>query len=57
MVHGVVGLQHSAMAIYNAFCEQVPAIVLAGNVGQGSQRRPGVEWAHSAHDQAIIVRD
>jgi acetolactate synthase I/II/III large subunit len=57
MVHGVVGLQHSAMAIYNAFCDQVPAIVLAGNVGQGTQRRPGVEWAHSAHDQAIIVRD
>ena len=57
MVHGVVGLQHSAMAIYNAFCDQVPAVVLAGNVGQGTQRRPGVEWAHSAHDQAIIVRD
>jgi thiamine pyrophosphate-dependent acetolactate synthase large subunit-like protein len=57
MVHGVVGLQHSSMAIYNAFCDQVPAIVLAGNVGQGTQRRPGVEWAHSAHDQAIIVRD
>jgi acetolactate synthase-1/2/3 large subunit len=57
MVHGVVGLQHSSMAIYNCFCDQVPAIVLAGNVGQGTQRRPGVEWAHSAHDQAIIVRD
>ncbi|HEX3485516.1 MAG TPA: thiamine pyrophosphate-dependent enzyme [Micropepsaceae bacterium] len=57
MVHGVVGLQHSSMAIYNAFCDQVPAIVLAGNVGQGTARRPGVEWAHSAHDQAIMVRD
>jgi acetolactate synthase I/II/III large subunit len=57
MVHGVVGLQHAAMAIYNCFCDQAPAVVLAGNVGQGTQRRPGVEWAHSAHDQAIIVRD
>jgi thiamine pyrophosphate-dependent acetolactate synthase large subunit-like protein len=57
MVHGVVGLQHSSMAIYNAFCDQVPSIVMAGNVGNGTQRRPGVEWAHSAHDQGIIVRD
>src|SRR5215469_10476549 len=57
MVHGVVGLQHSSMAIYNCFCDQAPAIVMAGNVGNGTQRRPGVEWAHSAHDQGIIVRD
>ena len=57
MVHGVVGLQHSSMAIYNCFCDQAPALVMAGNVGQGTQRRPGVEWAHSAHDQAIMVRD
>jgi acetolactate synthase I/II/III large subunit len=57
MVHGVVGLQHSSMAIYNAFCDQVPSVVMAGNVGNGTQRRPGVEWAHSAHDQGIIVRD
>ena len=57
MVHGVVGTQHASMAIYNAFCDQVPIVVMAGNVGDGTQRRPGVEWAHSAHDQAIIVRD
>ena len=57
MVHGVVGLQHSSMAIYNAFCDQAPVVVMAGNVGPGTARRPGVEWAHSAHDQAIIVRD
>ena len=57
MVHGVVGLQHSSMAIYNCFSDQVPALVMAGNVGNGTQRRPGVEWAHSAHDQGIIVRD
>lgn len=57
MVHGVVGTQHASMAIYNAFCDQTPVVVLAGNVGPGTARRPGVEWAHSAHDQAIIVRD
>ena len=46
-----------SMAIYNAYCDQTPVVVLAGNVGQGTMRRPGVEWAHSAHDQATIVRD
>src|SRR6185295_3964277 len=45
------------MAIYNCFCDQAPAVIMAGNVGAGTARRPGVEWAHSAHDQAIIVRD
>jgi thiamine pyrophosphate-dependent acetolactate synthase large subunit-like protein len=59
MVHGVVGLQHASMAIYNCFADQSPAIVLAGNVGEGTKRRPGtgVEWPHSAHDQGIMVRD
>ncbi len=57
MVHGVVGTQHAAMAMYNAYCDQTPVMVLAGNVGMGTERRPGVEWAHSAHDQATIVRD
>jgi acetolactate synthase I/II/III large subunit len=59
LVHGVVGLQHAAMAIYNCFADQAPAVILAGNVGAGTERRPGsgVEWWHSAHDQGIIVRD
>lgn len=59
LVHGVVGLQHAAMAIYNCYADQVPALVMAGNVGSGQERRPGsgVEWHHSAHDQAIMVRD
>jgi thiamine pyrophosphate-dependent acetolactate synthase large subunit-like protein len=57
LVHGVVGTQHAAMAIYNAYCDQTPIMVLAGNVGPGNKRRPGVEWAHSAHDQATMVRD
>src|SRR5712691_7105309 len=27
MVHGTVGTQHAAMAIYNAYCDRAPAIV------------------------------
>ena len=56
LVHGVVGTQHASMAIYNAYCDKAPMLIMAGNVGHGTERRPGVEWAHSAHDQATIVR-
>jgi len=57
LVHGTVGLQHAAMAIYNAYCDRVPLIVLAGNTLDATMRRPGVEWAHSVQDAAAMVRD
>jgi acetolactate synthase I/II/III large subunit len=57
LVHGTVGLQHAAMAIYNAYCDRVPIIVMAGNTLDATTRRPGVEWAHSVQDAAAMVRD
>jgi acetolactate synthase-1/2/3 large subunit len=57
MVHGTVGMQHSAMAIYNAYCDRVPIIVFTGNTGAVEERRPGVEWFHSVQDGAATVRD
>src|SRR5262245_52631567 len=30
LCHGTVGLQHAAMAIYNAYCDRVPVYILAG---------------------------
>ncbi len=57
MVHGVVGLQHASMAIYNAFADQTPIFVIAGNMDVAENRRPGPEWDHSAHDQGLMVRD
>ena len=55
--HGVVGLQHATMAMYNAWCDRVPVIVLGGNIVEGNKRAPGAEWVHSAIDPAAIVRD
>ena len=55
--HGTVGMQHAAMAIYNAFCDRVPIYVLAGNTLDATLRRPGVEWEHSVQDAAAMVRD
>jgi thiamine pyrophosphate-dependent acetolactate synthase large subunit-like protein len=57
LLHGTVGLQHAAMAIYNAYADRVPIYMIAGNHMDASIRRPGVEWYHSAQDLALLVRD
>ena len=57
LCHGTVGLQHAAMAIYNAYCDRVPVYVMAGNSLDATLRRPGVEWSHSVQDAAAMVRD
>ena len=57
LAHGTVGLQHASMAIYNAFCDRAPVYVILGNTIDATQRRPGVEWAHSVQDAAAMVRD
>src|SRR5215831_1336799 len=57
LAHGTVGLQHAAMAIYNAYCDRVPVYIIAGNSIDATQRRPGVEWDHSVQDAAALVRD
>ena len=57
VVHGTVGLHHATMAIYNAWCDRVPMLVITGNAGASDDRRPGVEWMHSMQDNGAIVRD
>jgi acetolactate synthase-1/2/3 large subunit len=57
MAHGTVGLQHAAMAVYNAYCDRVPVYIIVGNTLDATERRPGVEWAHSVQDAASLVRD
>ena len=55
--HGTVGLQHGAMAIYNAWCDRVPIVMFAGNGIDANKRRPGTEWSHSVQDAGALVRD
>ena len=57
MAHSTVGLQHAAMAIYNAYAGRVPVFIILGNTIDAAARRPGVEWYHSAQDAAAMVRD
>ena len=56
-LHGTVGLQHAAMAVYNAWVDRVPVIMFGGNGIQADKRRPGTEWNHSVQDAAAMVRD
>ncbi|MGP0073452.1 MAG: thiamine pyrophosphate-binding protein [Bryobacteraceae bacterium] len=55
--HGTVGIQHAAMAIYNAYCDQAPVFIIAGNISDAAERRGRVEWLHAAQDVAATVRD
>ncbi|HEY4911391.1 MAG TPA: thiamine pyrophosphate-binding protein, partial [Methylomirabilota bacterium] len=58
VVHDIVGLQHASMAIFNAFCDHVPILVL-GATGpmDTTRRRPWIDWIHTALVQGTQVRD
>ena len=55
--HGTVGIQHAAMAIYNAYCDRVPVYIIAGNILDATKRISAAEWVHSVQDAAAMVRD
>src|SRR5499426_1766520 len=57
LCHGTVGLQHASMAVYNAWCDRVPVIVVGGNDLDAAHRPPGVPTIHSAQDINALVRD
>ncbi len=57
LVHGTVGLQHASMAVFNAWCDRVPVIVVGGNDLDAAHRPPGVPTIHSAQDINALVRD
>lgn len=55
--HGVVGLQHATMGIYNTWCDRVPSLVFGGNIMEADKRAPGAEWLHSGVDIGQLVRE
>jgi thiamine pyrophosphate-dependent acetolactate synthase large subunit-like protein len=56
-VHSNVGLMHASMAIFNAWCDRMPVLVL-GATGpvDAVKRRPWIDWIHTARDQGALVR-
>lgn len=58
ILHSNVGLMHGSMAIFDAWVDRVPVIVL-GATGpvDAAKRRPWIDWIHTAQDQAALVRN
>jgi thiamine pyrophosphate-dependent acetolactate synthase large subunit-like protein len=49
---------HASMAIFNAWCDRVPMLIL-GATGpvDAARRRPWIDWIHTARDQGALVRN
>ena len=56
VVHSNVGLFHATMAIFNAWGDRMPVLVL-GATGpvDAAKRRPWIDWLHTAQDQGALV--
>jgi len=56
-VHANVGLMHATMAIYNAYCDRVPMLII-GATGpvDAARRRPWIDWIHTSADQGALIR-
>ena len=57
LCHGTVGLQHAAMAVYNAWCDRAPVIMMVGNSTDAATRRPGTPTLHTVQDPGLLIRD
>ncbi len=58
VVHSNVGLMHATMAVFNAWCDRAPVLMLgATGPWDAHRRRPWIDWIHTATDQGALVRD
>ena len=58
LLHDTVGLQHGTMAIYNAWCDRVPIIILSATGPlDTSKRRPWIDWVHTSSTPNELVRN
>jgi len=55
-VHDIVGLQHASMAIFNAWCDRVPMLVLGGTGPRDTTKRRIWDWLHTALVEGELVR-
>jgi thiamine pyrophosphate-dependent acetolactate synthase large subunit-like protein len=57
-LHSNVGLMHGTMAIFNAWCDRQPMLIL-GATGpiDATLRRPWIDWIHTAQDQGGLIRN
>ncbi len=57
-VHSNVGLMHATMAIFNAWCDRMPMVIMgAGGPIDADKRRPWIDWIHTSRDQGAMIRN
>jgi thiamine pyrophosphate-dependent acetolactate synthase large subunit-like protein len=57
-IHSNVGLMHASMAVFNAWCDRVPMMVLgASGPMDADKRRPWIDWIHTCADQGGLTRN
>ncbi len=57
-VHDQVGLHHAAMALFNAWVDGVPMLVIGGSGPRDvTRRRPWIDWIHSGYPESAVIRD
>jgi len=58
IVHNLVGLLHSNMAIYYAYIDRAPVFIV-GATGplNETKRRPKIDWIHTANGQGAAIRE
>ena len=58
VLHANVGLMNAVMAIYDAWVDRVPMLILgATGAVDAARRRPWIEWIHTSRDQASLIRN
>jgi thiamine pyrophosphate-dependent acetolactate synthase large subunit-like protein len=56
-LHSNVGLMHGLMAIFNAFCDRKPMVILGATGPIDAQvRRPWIDWLHTTADNGALLR-
>lgn len=57
-LHANIGLMRATMAIYNAWCDRAPVLILgATGPWDSTRRRPWIDWIHTSHDQGGLIRN
>jgi len=57
ILHANVGLMNAVMAIYDAYVDRVPMLIIgATGAVDADRRRPWIEWIHTSRDQASMIR-
>jgi len=57
-VHANIGLLRTPMAVYNAWCDRAPILMLgATGPWDATHRRPWIDWIHTSADQGGLIRN